>query len=158
MRETPLTVEEIATLPDEALGDRVWLRSVAYADTGDPESLLRLHAGVRAYLATHLFEWQVGNGGLHQYFFNFPSPQLLQVVLDGYSFLGLDDVRALLDVAVHPLAAREQEWRESLRDGRIETFFGSYPETQLSQFDNQVGFHDKQRIAYVRGHPELFAR
>jgi hypothetical protein len=90
------------------------------------------------------------NGGLHQYFFNYPNPDLLAVVLDGYSFLGLDEVRRVVEGVVAPVAANEEAWRESLRDGKIETFFGSYSESQLPEYDERIGIHDVERIRYVR--------
>jgi hypothetical protein len=158
MESTPLTVERIAVLDDENLDDWVWSRWATYADTWDPESLAALPEGVCAYLATRLFEWEVGNGGLHQYFFNYPSPELLDLVLDGYSFLGLDDARAVVATVVEPVAAREQEWRESLRDGSIETFFASYPASNLPEHDDRIEFHDTERIRYVRANATLFAR
>ncbi len=93
---------------------------------------MALPPGVRAYLATRLFEWEVGNGGLHQYFFNYPSPDLLTLVLDGYSYLRLPDARRVVEELVAPVAEAEHAWRNSLRDGTIEGFFASYPESCLA--------------------------
>ena len=59
-----LTEQDIASLDDTQLDDRVWSRLVARFDPGDPDTLMTLPPGVRAYLATRLFEWEVGNGGL----------------------------------------------------------------------------------------------
>ena len=155
-RDMPLESSEIGGLSDSDLDDRVWLRWAI--DVADVPTLRGYDPAVRAYLATRLFEWEIGNGGLHQYFFNYPSPDLLSVVLEGYAFFGLDEVRDLVETSVQPIAAREQEWRESLRDGTIETFFDSYPETDFNDLDEQVGFHDEVRVAYIRANPELFAR
>jgi hypothetical protein len=151
-----LTEQDIASLDDTQLDDRVWSRLVARFDPGDPDTLMTLPPGVRAYLATRLFEWEVGNGGLHQYFFNYPSPDLLALVLEGYSHLGLHDARRVVDDLVVPVAAAESTWRESLRGGTIEGFFGSYPESQLPDYDDRIVLHDDVRVRYVRTHPELF--
>lgn len=152
-----LTETDIASLEDTELDDRVWARLLSLVDPGDPEALMVLPPGVRAYLATRLFEWEVGNGGLHQYFFNYPSPDLLTLVLDGYSCLGLPDARRVVEELVAPVAEAESAWRESLRDGTIEGFFASYPESRLPSYDDRIGYHDDVRVGYLRAHPELFA-
>ena len=154
----PTTVDELMSLPPTELDDRVWLRLTDEVEFTTPERLRAESDDVRSYLATRLFEWEIGNGGLHQYFFNHPDPELLQVVLDGYSHLGLHHVRELVEEAVAPIAAREAEWRESLRDGRIETFLDSYDGTGLEAYDHQIGFHDHVRVAMVRDRPENFSR
>jgi hypothetical protein len=113
---------------------------LSLVDPGDPEALMALPPGVRAYLATRLFEWEVGNGGLHQYFFNYPSPDLLTLVLDGYSYLRLPDARRVVEELVAPVAEAEHAWRNSLRDGTIEGFFASYPESCLPSYDDRIGY------------------
>jgi hypothetical protein len=154
--ETPITMEEIASLPDEELDDRLWLRLSTVVDFFDAPKLRAADPDVAAYLATRLFEWEVGNGGLHQYFFNYPDPDHFAVVLDGYTRLGLAERRRLLEEAVAPLAGAEAEWRESLRDGTIETFFESYPGSGLADHDDCVGDHDAERLRLVRSSPEKF--
>jgi hypothetical protein len=151
-----LTEEDIASLDDSKLDDRVWSRLVSRVDPADLETLRTLPPEVRAYLTTRLFEWEVGNGGLHQYFFNYPSPDLLALVLDGYSHLGLHDARQVVEEIVAPVAETERTWRESLRDGTIEGFFGSYPESLLPDYDNRIVMHDDIRVQHVRAHPQLF--
>jgi hypothetical protein len=151
-----LTEADIASLDDTDLDDRVWSRLVAHLDPDDPEALMAQPAGVRAYVTTRLFEWEVGNGGLHQYFFNHPDPDLLALVLDGYTHLGLPNARRIVEELVAPVAEAEHAWRESLRDGTIETFFGSYPESRLPGYDDRIVMHDDVRVRYVRAHPELF--
>ena len=151
-------VEEIGSLPDDELDDRVWLRLTHLVDPSDHASLQREDPDVAAYLSTRLFEWEVGNGGVHQYFFNFPSPDLLAVVLEGYSRLGLDETRQLVEDVVAPLAREEAAWRDSLRDGTIESFFDSYVASRLPEYDDRIGFHDGERISLVRSNPKTFAR
>ncbi|HEX7277278.1 MAG TPA: DUF4375 domain-containing protein [Acidimicrobiales bacterium] len=158
MQTTPLTRQLIAELPDGQLDDWVWARSISYAFPADHVALVTLPEGVRAYIATRLFEWEVGNGGLHQYFFNHPSSDLLSLVIDGYAFLGLEAARRIVAEDVAPIAEREKEWRESLRDGSDDTFANAYADTELTALDERIEFHDAERLRYVRGHPDLFAR
>lgn len=157
-RETPLTVDETASLDGERLDDRVWVRTAYVVDIADPAAIAAQHPLVRAYITTRMFEWEIGNGGLHQWFFNHSRPEELRLVLEGYDTLGRPQVRRLIEESIAPVAADEAEWRSGLHDGRIETFFNSYPETDLSRFDEQVGWHDEERFAILREHPELFAR
>lgn len=156
LRSAPLTPEAIIEADDDHLDSWVWTRMLAFVNPGIPENLANWPRGVQAYMATRLFEWESGNGGLHQYFFNYPNPGLLAVVLDGYSALGLDEVRRVVEEVVAPVAANEEAWRESLRDGRIETFFESYSESQLPEYDERIGHHDVERIRYVRANPLQF--
>ena len=156
--DTPTTEEELLALPPSQLDDRVWLRLTRLVDYGNPGALRAENADVAAYLSTRLFEWEVMNGGLHQYFFNFPDPDLTSLVLEGYTHLGLHDARATLEQAIAPIAARESEWRESLRDGRIETFFDSYGESELEALDADIEVFDHVRVALIRAEPESFAR
>lgn len=155
--EEPLTVAEIEALPPDRLDDRVWMRWYHLVNPGDPNALRQTDPDVAAYLSTRLFEWEVMNGGLHQYFFNYPDPDVLKLVLAGFDRLGLEETRAAIEQVVAPIAACEAEWRESLRDGRIETFFDSYEDTALDGLDGIVEDHDHIRVALVRAHPEKFA-
>jgi hypothetical protein len=145
-------------LSDKHLDDWTWARCATFAHPLDFETLAPLHPGVRAYVATRLFEWEVGNGGLHQYFLNHPSADLFGLVLDGYAHLGLESARRIVAEEVAPIAEREREGRESLRDSSDETFAKSYSDTELTQLDEQIELHDAERIQYVRAHPTLFVR
>jgi hypothetical protein len=156
--ETPLTVAEIDSLADDDLDDRVWCRLSSLVDYFDAAQIASEDADVASYLATRVFEWEVGNGGLHQYFFNFPDPAHLAVVLEGYAHLGLVETRRIVEDVVAPLAREEAAWRESLRDGSISTFFESYPATSLPEYDSRIGEHDAERVRLIRTVPEKFAR
>jgi hypothetical protein len=97
MSETPVTASMIAELPDSKLDGRVWLRLCSRVDMGSRDDIEALHPLVRAYLVTRMFDWEVGNGGLRQYFLNFETrPWFLPLVLDGYTTLGLDDQRRVI--------------------------------------------------------------
>jgi hypothetical protein len=163
-QSTALTIEDIASLPDDDLDGWLWTRLCGVVDADPTSSDLALASAVgaltepqQAYFATRLFEGEVMNGGLHQYFFNNPEPELLGLVLDGYRILGLDDQAAVIREVVGPLADREASWRESLRDGRIETFMGSYPVSALPEFDDRIEEHDTDRLNFVRSRPDAFA-
>ena len=158
--QTPLTVEEIATtLDDTELDDRVWIRLGSVIDYRDASMLALEHPDVRAYLATRWFEWEVGNGGLHQFFFNCgDDPELVGLILEGFSHLGCDDTRRVLEQDIIPIAEAEADWRESLRIGAIEMFSQSYEVSRLPEFDDRVEIHDTERVRMVRANPERFAR
>jgi Domain of unknown function (DUF4375) len=156
--DVPVTVTEIESSTDDDLDDRVWMRLSSIIDYSDAAALRAEDDDVAAYLATRVFEWEVGNGGLHQYFFNFPDPAHLSVVLDGYTYLGLDEARRVVEELIAPLARVEAAWRGSLRDGTIETFFASYPQSQLPDYDDRIEFHDDVRMQLMRERPHKFAR
>ena len=97
LSETPVTAAMIAELPDSKLDDQVWLRLHSRVDLSSRGDIEALHPLVRAYLVTRMFDWEVGNGGLRQYFLNFEDrPWFLPLVLDGYTTLGLDAQRRLI--------------------------------------------------------------
>jgi Domain of unknown function (DUF4375) len=154
---TALTVQDIAALPDAELDGWLWTRLCHVTGDGSAASIGALPKPQQAYFATRLFEWEVGNGGLHQYFFNNPEPELLDLVLDGYRLLGLDDQATVVREVIAPLADREGGWRDSLRDGTIETFMASYVESALPEFDDRIEEHDAERIRFVRSQPDAFA-
>jgi hypothetical protein len=154
---TALTVQDIASLPDDELDRWLWTRLCRVVGEASAASIGALPQPQRAYFATRLFEWEVMNGGLHLYFFNNPDPGLLDLVLDGFRFLGLDDQATVVREVVAPLAEREAGWRDSLRDGTIETFMASYVESALPEFDDRIEAHDAERIRFVRSQPDAFA-
>lgn len=154
---TPVEAGEIAALPDDELDDRVWLRLCTLVRPDSPLDLATVDPGVRAYCVTRLFEWEVMNGGLHQYFFNHPDQELLELVLDSYPVFGLERQAEVIRQEILPIAARESAWRESLRDGTLETFFGSYVDSALPELDDRIELHDAERIAFIRAHAGDFA-
>ncbi len=153
LRTRTLTAEIAAQLDDVTLDDMVW-EDISYGTDGN---LDEMSDAVRAFYATRLFEWEVGNGGLHQFFFNHPTPEVVAAVIEGYRFLGVVPSADLVADLIAPLASQEQEWRESIRDGSIETFMDSYAESLLPEADEQVRLHDVERMALVRSNPALFA-
>jgi Domain of unknown function (DUF4375) len=155
-RATALSIEDIASVPDAELDGWLWTRVCDLVD-GSAASVGGLPEALRAYYATRLFEWEVMNGGLHQYFFNNPEPELLDLVLDGYRLLGLEEHATVVRELVAPLAKREALWRESLRDGTIETFMESYVESALPELDDRIELHDAERLRFVRRRPSAFA-
>ena len=157
LASTPLSPDEVSSLPDDELDDRIWLRLGETVGDGDAASVATLPELLRAYYATRVFEWEVMNGGLHQFFFNYPEPRMLELVLEGYRSLGLDGAAATVREVVEPIAQREAEWREALRDGRIETFMESYVETALPEYDDRIEIHDADRLAVARRDPSRFA-
>ncbi len=109
---------------------------------------------MRAYLSTREFEWEVGNGGLFQYFHNYPSEQVLAHVIEGYSLLQLPESRKTLEEIIWPIAKKEAAWSATFQG--LDDFTAGYSKSKLPQLDHFVTTHDIERIKFVRAHPELF--
>jgi hypothetical protein len=157
MSETPVTAAMIAELPDSELDDHVWLRLSSRAGTDSRDDIEALHPLVRTYFVTRMFDWEVGNGGLRQYFLNFEDrPWFLPLVLDGYTALGLDDQRRVIEERIVPVACSTEERRIRSQD-RID--FGRYPlkKSRLDELNDLIGEHDDVRVALIRANPGLFA-
>ena len=152
-----MTAEDISSLPDDELDD--WLSTRMSLVVGEPSAaaVAALPEAQRAYYATRMFEWEVMNGGLHQYFFNNPDPDLLDLVVEGYRLLSLEGQATVVREVVAPLATREAEWRESLRDGTVQSFMDAYVESALPDLDDRIEAHDADRLALVRNHAQVFA-
>jgi hypothetical protein len=104
-----------------------------------------------------MFDWEVGNGGLRQYFLNFEDrPWFLPLVLDGYTALGLDDQRRVIEERIVPVACSTEERRIRSQD-RID--FGRHPlkKSRLDELNDLIGEHDGVRVALIRANPGLFA-
>lgn len=157
MSQTPVTAEMIAELPDSELDDHVWLRLTGRAGTDSRDGIEALHPLVRAYLVTRMFDWEVGNGGLRQYFLNFEDrPWFLPLVLDGYTILGLDDQRRVIEERIVPVAYSAKERRIRSRD-RVDFFGPRRKKSQLDELSNLIGEHDNMRVALIRANPGIFA-
>jgi hypothetical protein len=155
LAETPLTRDEILSLGDRELFDHVWMRVSSRITYFDAAALRREDPDVAAFIATEVFEGEVMNGGLSQYFYNAPDPDHLRVVLDGYTRLGLAEVRELIAEIVAPLTDHEAAWRASLQAGTVESFFDSHPEA--FELDELIELHDAERLRVVRAVPDKFA-
>lgn len=98
----------------------------------------------------------MGNGGLRQYFLNFEGgPWFLPLVLDGYTALGLDDQRRVIEERIVPVACSAEEERSRSQD---RTDFGRRPvkESQFDVLDGLIGEHDDVRVALIRANAGLF--
>jgi hypothetical protein len=146
-----ITVEDIASLPDAELDDLVWLRLNAEVEYGDRELIMALSPERRAYLVTRLLEWEIGNGGLHQFFFNYSH--LADLCAEGYRVLGLNG-QARKMRRVLRIARREKPVREAVTDW--EGFAKSHRRTRLNRYDRCFMEHDAERIVFIRAHPERF--
>jgi hypothetical protein len=147
----------ISSLGDAELDDLIWTRLCSRPGLLTKAGFEQLHPTVRAYCATRIFEWQVGNGGAYQFFLNWESePWLLAEVLSGYDLLGLRDQRRLIEEYVAPTARLPSEI--GLREQNRAEPHGSMGErSQLSQFDEQVGDQTAERLRLVRTQADDFA-
>lgn len=157
MSETPVTAGMIAELPDSKLDDHIWLRLTSRVSMDRRDDMEALHPAVRAYLVTRMFDWEVGNGGLRQYFLNFTDrPWFLPLVLDGYTILGLDDQRRVIEDRIMPVAYSAKE-ASILTQDRADFFGPGRQKSQLDELNDLIDQHDDVRVALIRSNPELFA-
>jgi hypothetical protein len=109
----PLTVEEIEWLPSEDLFDRVLGRVFTVVD-GDPAALRRCDPRLRAWYLLRLFEGDVMNGGLHQFFCNNEDEEGWALVVEAYRYLGLAEMAGALDEVILPIAREERPLRAAV--------------------------------------------
>src|ERR1700738_3271891 len=138
MSDYPLTAELVDRLSDDDLDDRLWQQLTRRAPPTDRSAVGALRPRVRAYYATRVFEWEVGNGGLYQYFLNWEGqPWLLALVLEGYDTLGLTAMRRLIEGTIAPVAMSDEERR--LRAANRREPFGPQSEiSRLNEFDDLI--------------------
>lgn len=157
MFETPVTAEMIAELTDARLDDHVYRRILGRVDTSSRAEVESLPPLVRTYLTTRIFEWEVVDGGLRQYFLNYEHrPWFMDLVLEGYTTLGLGDQRRVIEERIIPVAFSAQEQQIRAQD-REDLFASPLAESQLDRLNDLVGLHDDVRVALIRGNPEVFA-
>lgn len=131
-----------------------WIaRSGPSSDT-DVATLGTLNAEARAFFATKTFESEVGNGGLHQFFFNHPNPLLHEAVIEGYETLGLVHQAGQVREVILPVADAEKASRASIV--HHSSFVSSYEHSQLPGLDELVGDHVSARCELVRANPSAF--
>jgi hypothetical protein len=145
----------IAQLSDADLDDHVWIRLVSRLDLHSQPQIEALHPVVQAWLVTRLFEWEVGNGGLRQYFLNFDAPWLLALIARGYTVLGLDGQRRVVEEQIAQIAFADGE--RQLRTRQRQHPWAPPAESQLDAYDELITNHDDLRVETVRANPELFA-
>ena len=85
----------------------------------------------RAYYATRLIDWEVGNGGFRQARAN--AGELFPEAIGGYELIGRPD---LADIVRRALTASDNGSLEAL--------------------DTELGENDAERVTYVRAHAHRF--
>lgn len=124
------------------------------------EIILNLPSGLRNHYLSWLLEAEIMNGGLNQYFWNV-SPSLIQRTPEALREIGATEAAKLLEAAIAQ-GAEESQMRERFKasPSLVEGFSESYKYSKLEQFDEKyMELSDRvmeKRIAYVRGHYELF--
>jgi hypothetical protein len=130
---------------------QLWQR---FADQpGDPEWRNCLTRGQRSLYALGTFDGQVKNGGITQFFWNYP--ELILEVADALQALGEAELAEAYNQALERLVAKKDDWDElQSRSGRgasdfLKSFQSSYDVLDLAWFDD----------AYFKTHgPRLLAR
>ena len=151
-----ITADVIQTLDDERLDSWLWARTCKLAGNGDRSELSRLSPGVRMFLLTRAFEWEVGNGGIWQYVSNAVNNSGTQfdLVAQGYDLIGMPE-RARL---VRTVAS----YVEPLAHMYLDDYEGDEPadddDDEVDQHHNTLcELADGPRLVYVRTHPDEFA-
>jgi len=152
----PLTIEMIASYSDSELNDHTVARFARRTDLTEQNEVERLPPLVQAWLVTGIFEGQVGNGGLNQYFLNFEDrPWFLDLVLRGYDVLGLPEQRRLIEERIIPVAFSDTE--NLRRERQRQKPFSRTGVNELEVLDDLIEDQTDLRIRVVRANPELFA-
>jgi len=109
------------------------------------------------YYATRLLEWEAGNGGIAQYFYN-GEDTTIDDAIEGYDLLGHPEwaqtLRDAKTIATHEAASRQahqsrdpavvNQYLENSKLNDIDTRFTAEP------------WADDLRISYIRAHPDEF--
>lgn len=121
------------------------------------ESLRAWPEPVRAYYASRLLEWEVGNGGFAQAAMNIP--EWFEEAAKGYEVLGKPQCAALIRRA-STLAKRETE-AISKAGVTLEKAFEYFDEGHFEEFDNQLDnvgwWSDEDRVDFVRANRAAFS-
>jgi len=159
-RPAPVSRADIDSLPDAQLDDEVWLAMSAIVRQrggNTRAALATLTPGQRMYYATRLLEWEAGNGGMAQYFFN-GEDATIDDAIGGYELLGHPEWAQIVRDA-KSIAAQELATMPASR-GRDPEAINDYLEhSRLNDIDGRfasVPWADDLRIAYVRAHPDEF--
>ena len=162
----PVSSAELASLPEERLGDCVMglLFAQVKGAAGVNEELERIHQltpVLQGYWAAQMLEGEVGNGGFNQFFFN-SSGAYISDAIAGFQLFGLKDHAAVAHQAL-VIADRPQERErreEARRAGDWEAFAATYKGTDLNPVDDR--FFDLPEAtpvenAYLRQHLDQVA-
>jgi hypothetical protein len=147
----PLTVVEIGFLSTDDLFDRILERVFTVVD-GDPAALRRYDPRLSAWYLLRLFEGDVMNGGLHQFFCNNEDEEVWALIVEAYRYLGLAEVAAALEERILPVAREERPLRATARG-----FGDTYERSRLPALDDLIDEHLDVLERLVRGNPDVFA-
>jgi Domain of unknown function (DUF4375) len=133
----------------------------------DPALIEQLTRGQQLLIRLGVFDGQVGNGGITQFFWNYP--EYLFDVRDAIEFLGDADVLRNYEQALETLVGKKEDWlalrEQHYREGDQpdwETFRQTYDLLDLSWFEDayfdEKGYNEnKEWVRLKRGlaHPFL---
>jgi hypothetical protein len=124
-----IAADEVAPMSEENFDDALWSALCGRVDRGD--DVMEWPVEVRAYYATRMVDWEVGNGGFRQALTN--VPECFPHAIAGYELLGRPDLANLLRNAL-----------------------GAPDPAALDALDEQLDVNDDLRVAYVRAHRDAF--
>lgn len=156
--EQPVTIDEIMSLPPIELDARVGRRLSHIVDWTRAEATRAAGPLVAAYMATSGFEALYGNGGLTGYIGSTDDVDHFDLVVEGYSTLGLPEYGRRIREIVGPFVEALRAWRAAAPDEDVWDFFDTYDEGAFDEGTDAIGYFDDERVALVLVHPEAFAR
>jgi hypothetical protein len=146
-RQAVMPVDVLATRDDSELDDHLSVRLGSLVGE-DVVAVAAMSEDLRAYYVTRFFEREYGSGGV---------TGLLDwgaavgpLVTEGYRRLGLNEPAMAFD-ALWSLPALQR----LASDETYEPTDGE--EAEFQHRAEAVGWHDHERIAFIRSHPEVFS-
>lgn len=144
-------------LSNDAFAEWLWANLVKYSEGTDSEkaAIEKLTPTLQAFWATQLLEYEVGNGGFVQFFWN-SSREFVGEAILGYEFFGLGDYAKLVEEAVAIAKPERPLFLAAAWDGSPEAFSRLYELSRLESFDDrlfdQMGETSDLRVQYLREH------
>jgi Domain of unknown function (DUF4375) len=157
-----LDVEILAATPDELVADMVY--DFALGKIGDDvkkeqEVVMSFREGVRNLYVSRLLNFEVGNGGFNQFYFN-SSGKFALLAPAAFEYFGAQMLANIVRNA-NAVRASEAKWiRAVTRIRTIESFMESYRHTKLQPLGEQYWRHNESLgalwLAKIRSCPEDF--
>jgi hypothetical protein len=146
-RHAEMPVDVLATLDDSELDDHLSMRLAALVGE-DVLAVAALSEDLRAYYVTRSFEREVGSGGVTG-FLDWGAG-LGPLVAAGYRRLGLVTASVAFDTLWSLQTLRRLAESEAYEPTDAE-------EAELQRCAEAIGWHDPERLAFVRSHPDVFS-
>ncbi|HKQ48418.1 MAG TPA: DUF4375 domain-containing protein [Phycisphaerae bacterium] len=160
----PVTVEIIASIPDEKLEERLHTQCLARIfgpEGGESKGAFKkLPKGMKMIYSTFTVEGEVNNGGYDQFFSN-NNGWLVRDAVRGFTLIKAKKHATLTKRAIAAFVRAEPGQKQFKADKSVKKYMETYPDVDLGKIDDEF-FKLKEnvselRIKYIRAHPEEFA-